>query len=305
MRNRCNLRKKLNPDLSSTQFLTLQNKLKELELKISKSHEDEMMRNESEAIDTIKENSKFFFTFAKNKAKTRSGIGPLSNGTELVEDPQEMCELLRVQYESVFTTPLAMPTSRSLEHLERETLEDIQVELSDFQRAAKTLRNGASAGPDGVPALLIKKLIEVLAEPLKIIWTESMETGVIPGLLKRGRITPIYKGGDKTIASNYRPVTLTSHCIKLYEKIIVEKIAHYLKTNNLYNSGQHGFRGGRSCLTQLIDHQMSILDHLCDGSNVDVVYLDFAKAFDKVDHGVLVEKLSGLGIRENLLIWIT
>ena len=92
------------------------------------------------------------------------------------------------------------------------------MESTDFLRAGKNLRNEASAGPDGIPALLIKGLIAVLAEPLKMIWTESMQTGVIPTRLKMGRITPIYKGGDKTLVGNYRPVTLTSHCIKLYEK---------------------------------------------------------------------------------------
>ena len=305
MRKRCKLRKKMERELNPIQSSTLKNQLKELELKISKSHEDEMMRVEGEAIDAIRDNSKFFFTYAQSKAKTRTGIGPLSNGTELVQDPLEMSELLRVQYESVFTSPLATRPNNILEHLERETLENFHLELSDFHKAAKTLRNGSSAGPDGIPALLIKKLIGVLAEPFKVIWTESMQTGVIPRILKRGKITPIYKGGDRMIASNYRPVTLTSHCIKMYEKIIVQKMTRYLEDNNLYNSGQHGFRGGRSCLTQLIDHQMNILEQLCDRSDIDVVYLDFAKAFDKVDHGVLMEKLSGLGIRGRLLNWIS
>ena len=260
MRKRCKLRKKMERELNPIQSSTLKNQLKELELKISKSHEDEMMRVEGEAIDAIRDNSKFFFTYAQSKAKTRTGIGPLSNGTELVQDPLEMSELLRVQYESVFTSPLATRPNNILEHLERETLENFHLELSDFHKAAKTLRNGSSAGPDGIPALLIKKLIGVLAEPFKVIWTESMQTGVIPRILKRGKITPIYKGGDRMIASNYRPVTLTSHCIKMYEKIIVQKMTRYLEDNNLYNSGQHGFRGGRSCLTQLIDHQMNILE---------------------------------------------
>ena len=166
------------------------------------------------------------------------------------------------------------------------------------------MRNNSSAVPDGVPALLLKKAIQVLAEPLCHIWKESMRLGKIPELLKKGQITPIYKGGNRSKKQNYRGVTLTSHCIKLFEKIIVKKMVDYMETYDLYNKGQHGFRAGRSCLSQLLAHYQEVLETMSNGECVDVVYLDFAKAFDKVDHGVLLEKLRRIGIAGPLLKWI-
>lgn len=93
-----------------------------------------------------------------------------------------------------------------------------------------------------------------------------------------------------------RPSALTSHIIKIMEKIVVKNMTSYLERNRLMNPGQHGFRAGHSCLSQLIEHRENIVESLEKGCNVDVVYLDFEKAFDKVDHGVLLHKLRDLGI---------
>ena len=98
----------------------------------------------------------------------------------------------------------------------------------------------------------------------------------------------------------YRPVSWTSHIIKLYEKVIRTQLIDFLENNSLLNSGQHGFRSGRSCLTQLIDHYDYIMKQMERGKNVDVIYLDFAKAFDKVDFKILLKKLTNLGINGNI-----
>ena len=73
-----------------------------------------------------------------------------------------------------------------------------------------------------------------------------------------------------------------------------------MEKTNAFNEGQHGFRKGRSCLSQLLAHQESLVQDISKGTNLDVIYLDFAKAFDKVDHGLLLHKLRGLGITGNL-----
>ena len=136
------------------------------------------------------------------------------------------------------------------------------------------------------------------------MWKESLRTGVIPTPLKVGTICPIYKGGDRTKPKNYRPVTLTSHVIKIFEKVIVKYLSNYLENNNLFNDQQHGFRNKRSCLSQLLDHFHRIVESLNEGKDVDVVYLDFAKAFDKVDPKILLKKIFKIGIRGKLYQWI-
>ena len=104
--------------------------------------------------------------------------------------------------------------------------------------------------------------------------------------------------------ANYRPVALTSHIIKLFEKIVRKYIVAYMEENDLFNPTQHGFRAGRSCLSQLIAHFDYISQQLEKGHNVDVVYLDFAKAFDKVDFLITMEKLKKLGIAGKIGRWI-
>ena len=131
-----------------------------------------------------------------------------------------------------------------------------------------------------------------------------MDTGHIPQILKTANVIPIHKGGSRGVPKNYRPIALTSHLIKVFEKVLRKRIVEYMERHDLFNPSQHGFRFGRSCLSQLIAHYDCILELLENGGNVDVIYIDFAKAFDKVDFGITLQKLSNLGIRGQVGSWI-
>jgi hypothetical protein len=172
--------------------------------------------------------------------------------------------------------------------------------------AIKELKAESAHGPDGFPSIVLKKCSSTLASPLCILWRKSLNSGYVPCSLKEATITPIFKGGSvsKGYAKNYRPIALTSHLIKIFEKIIRKAIVSYLEEHNYINSNQHGFRAGRSCLSQLLAHYDFIINELEKGNNVDVIYLDFAKAFDKVDHGILLHKLRDLGITGKVGKWI-
>ena len=123
-----------------------------------------------------------------------------------------------------------------------------------------------------------------------------MDSAGIHAPLKTANIVPIHKGGSRGTPKNNRPVALTSHLIKVFEKVVWNHLVSYLKEIDLLNPGQHEFRSVRSCLSQLISHFDSILKILEDNDNVDVLYLDFAKAFDKVDFSVTLRKLKYLGL---------
>ena len=94
------------------------------------------------------------------------------------------------------------------------------------------------------------------------------------------------------------------HIIKIFEKVIRTHLVAHLEHNNLFNPNQHGFRAGRSCLSQLLDHFDNLLDILQTGANADVIYLDYSKAFDKVDFNIVLAKLLDLGICGNVYDWI-
>ncbi|XP_076067684.1 uncharacterized protein LOC143040475 [Oratosquilla oratoria] len=115
--------------------------------------------------------------------------------------------------------------------------------------------------------------------------------------------SPIYKGGDRTLPKNYRPVGLTSHIVKVMERCVRDKLFTHLEENNPIKENQHSFRKVRSCLSNLLAHYDWLLRNLSEGKNVDVVFLDFAKVFDKVDHGVL-HKARDLGISGKLGVWL-
>ena len=106
------------------------------------------------------------------------------------------------------------------------------------------------------------------------------------------------------LPANYRPVSLTSHIIKIFERLLRKRLVSYLEANELLCNNQHGFRSGRSCLTQLLHHFDDILENLMNNADLDSIYLDYAKAFDKVDHALLIKKLERYGINPKVVNWI-
>ncbi|KAK3872353.1 hypothetical protein Pcinc_022570 [Petrolisthes cinctipes] len=186
-----------------------------------------------------------------------------------------------------------------------QQLRNITINTTDIIDAIKTLSNNSAAGPDHIPAIFLKRCGGMVAKPLLIFYQNSLATGIVPQLLRSAKITPVFKGGSRDEAKNYRPIALTSHIIKVLEKIITKKITTYLEDSNKMNDGQHGFRRGRSCLSQLLAHYDRLITSLELNTMIDVVYLDFSKAFDKVDHGVLLHKLRNLGISGQLGLWVS
>ena len=133
---------------------------------------------------------------------------------------------------------------------------------------------------------------------------KSIDEGMIPDVLKLAYITPIHKGGSRQKPEQYRPVSLTSHLMKVFERVIKKKIIKHLIEKQKLNDGQHGFVPGRSTQTQLLCHYNDIYEALTEGKRLDTVFLDFAKAFDKVDHTILLEKVKKHGIGGKIGRWI-
>ena len=127
-----------------------------------------------------------------------------------------------------------------------------------------------------------------LASLLLIVFTHSLSYGVGPPSFKLAAITPVFKSGNMTAPSNYRPILLTSIISKVLERIIWKQESSFIDKKGCLNSTQHRFRSGRSCLSALLSVFDDIMHMLEDGGSVDMVYLDFSKAFDKVDHGILL-----------------
>ena len=127
----------------------------------------------------------------------------------------------------------------------------------------------------------------------------------VPSDLKKALIKPIKKPKKpRSDPASFRPVSLTSGISKILERIIKPQIQDYLEENNLLCNSQHGFRARRSCISQLLDHYNEVLSDLENGKIAEVVYLDFAKAFDSVDHMILTKEIKKIGITGEAGLWI-
>ena len=131
-----------------------------------------------------------------------------------------------------------------------------------------------------------------------------MAEGKIPEDWKRANIVPIFKSGCRNKPENFRPVSLTSQVCKLFESLMRDDMVNHLESNGLLNISQHGFRKGMSCLINLLSFLEEVTEGLDAKNSIDVVYLDFAKAFDKVPHKRLINKVRSFGIGGVLLRWI-
>ena len=306
MRRRTKIKKQMKQNkIPKRRRTKLKHELIEIEMALQSDYCSQRKKQEEQAVSAIKTNSKHFFSYAKKFSTTRQGIGPLTGpNSEPVSCPQKMAEMLSNQYASVWTTPSDTLTNNINNNPQTPTLADIDFTPENLEEAIDELTNNASPGPDKYPAILLKRCKTCLSYPLFLIWRKSVDTTEINHHQKSANIIPIYKGGNKGIPKNYRPIALTSHLIKIFEKVVRNAIVSYLEKYNLFNTTQHGFRFGRSCLSQLLAHYDRITKLMEEGHDVDIIYVDFAKAFDKVDINITMNKIQALGINGRLAEWI-
>ena len=183
-------------------------------------------------------------------------------------------------------------------------LAHICVTKESIKKKLMQLKISKAPGPDHLHPRLLKELNEEISLPLEKIFNQSLKQGYLPKIWKVGEISAIFKKGNRRIAGNYRPVSLTSIVCKILETLVREKIIQHMRENNLFSKHQYGFIDRRSTTLQLLyilDEWTKILD---EGGTVDIVYMDFMKAFDKVPHERLLSKLSAYGIGGEVLAWI-
>ena len=308
MKKRAKLKKRLK---SCNRPEIIQNLISSIESDILCSHKNERLHEEELAVSRIKTDSNFFFRFAKKFSITKQDIGPFYDGAgDLITDKSEISQLLLEQFSSVFSTPstdekVTDPDSFFTYNIDgKPLLTDIIIDDEHIVSAVKEMSVSSSAGPDGLPSSFLKNCLPVLIKPLKILLRKSLDSGDIPAIFKRAAIVPIFKGGDRTCPANYRPISLTPVLMKLFERIIRKQVISFLVVNKLLNPSQHGFRENRSCLSALLDVYDNLLFMLAENPCIiDMIYLDFSKAFDKVDFGILFHKMKDMGITGKLGIW--
>ena len=301
------LEKKLqSPKCRDRDASTINDQLQELNTTIL-AREKELKDEEEERITSrIKENSKAFYSYVNRNRNVKSKIGPLKCGVNTyTSDSKKMAEILNKQYESMFSYILDTYPTMYNQPIQVPALQDIEFTRDDLIAKMKKISPSSASGLDEFPAYLLKNYAEELSVPLLIIWRRSLDSGLMPEGTLKSIITPIYKNsGAKSDPANYRPVALTSQLTKLFERVLHSAIMDHLISHNLLNDSQHGFCPGRGTLSQLLYYYNSVLTELESNDQVDAIYLDFSKAFDKVDHQILLQKLEYHGISGKILTWI-
>jgi hypothetical protein len=251
---------------------------------------------------------KKFWAYIKHKNKGSSGVAPLREGDTTHTDTQTKATILNRQFSSVFSCkqPLSLRqrASEVAGHQSTPVMAAFNISSSGVEKILLKLNPNKAAGPDAISPRVLKMTASVLAEPLAIIFQKSLDDGIIPSEWKKAFVTPIFKKGDKATPSNYRPVSLTCMACKIMEHIMVSHLMKHAKTNNILYDLQHGFREKRSCETQLIGFVDDIYKNMNTKKQTDIIIMDFAKAFDKVEHNRLCHKLHTYGVCDKYNTWI-
>ena len=168
----------------------------------------------------------------------------------------------------------------------------------------KELKPDQTPGADNIYPVVLQQLAGVLCEPLSKLFRKSLGTKQVPEDWKNANVTPLFKEGLRGLAENYRPVSLTCICSKVLESILRDAIVEHLKSYKLIKDSQHGFIQGKSCLTNLLLFREKVTGFIDEGYPVDVLYLGFSKAFDKVPHERLLLKMRAHGIGIQIAEWV-
>ncbi|XP_065664613.1 uncharacterized protein LOC136086256 [Hydra vulgaris] len=159
-------------------------------------------------------------------------------------------------------------------------------------------------GFDGIHPRVLKYCAAGFATPLTVIFSELLEAGEVPFQWKKAEITPIFKKGCKSNPLNYRPISRTSVPCKVMESLVHRHITDHLNKNKLISSAQDGFQKRKGCVTNLLETYDILTVAARKGYPTDIIFTDFAKAFDKVPHRRLLHKLKSYGVYDNLYKWI-
>lgn len=257
-------------------------------------------------ISTIEQNitsdPKNFWSYVQSKKNSTRIPGKVTgSNNETLDTPQDIVNGFSEYFNSVYLPKSQITPNHS--HSNFPSIEVKHINESEIIQATKRLKNKMTAGDDQIPSFLVKDCAHALVKPLSILFNLSLQSSSFPNRWKIARLCPILKTGDPSILSNYRPIAIISNLSKVFEISIYSQL--YPQVKNCISPFQHGFTENRSTITNLAYFTQFVSESLDEQSQVDVVYTDFSKAFDKLDHSIIIEKLTNIGVLDSLAVFFT
>lgn len=258
---------------------------------------------------SVKDNPKVFWKYVNSKTKTKKGIGDIhildSTQTKItITNNQDKADVFSNYFASVFTNEPVHNIPEIQWIMPENSMPNVQFDTQSISKKLDHLNVNKSCGPDNLHPRILKELSPIICDTLKVIYENSLNTGLLPSDWKTSNISVIHKKGPKHNVENYRPISLTCIACKIMESIIRDHLVQYFSDNNLFSNYQYGFIKGRSATLQLLNILDDWTSALDSGKQVEIIYTDFAKAFDKVPHQRMLVKLRGYGLDSKLISWI-
>ncbi|MCP3930316.1 MAG: hypothetical protein GY705_14575 [Bacteroidetes bacterium] len=249
--------------------------------------------------------NKKMWSYVKSKRQEHVSIPDVKDeSNSLTSDPSKKAEIIHKQFDSVFSDPSPKINANFEKKDELPTMPDILVHQPGILKLLENINPNKAVGPDQIPGKFLKICAYEMSFVYTILFQASLDQGSVPSDWKEANIMPLFKKGDRSLAENYRPISLTSISCKLLEHVVHSNIMCHFDKYNVLDDAQHGFRKKRSCVSQLIVTLNDFANCLKNSQQIDAILLDFSKAFDKVDHEGLILKLQHLGIRNSLFLLI-
>lgn len=227
----------------------------------------------------------------------------MTYGSSSASGPKNICELMTSHFKSVYAPQFSTPPSST--PLSHPTLLPLSSEVSpcDILKILNQLDISKGAGPDGIPPLFFKSTADLICVPLSILFQKSLDSGTFPIEWKKSFIVPIHKSGSRTDVTNYRGISILSCISKIFEQTVLLLISDSLVAT--LDPRQHAYMEGKSTVTNLTSYVSQIIDYIHKGHTVDAIYTDFSKAFDRLCHFKLIEKLRSKGVDTQYLDWFS
>ena len=245
--------------------------------------------------------TKKFWSYVKATSNNTRIPELINLGEVFRTDHKEQAELFNIHFKGQFSD--ASHYNIPVNHFDPNDEWHIDFSSSRIQTILRNLNPNKAIGPDKIHGMVLKNCSQSLALPLSILFRKSYSLGTLPSEWKLAHVVPVHKKGSKADAENYRPISLTSLVVKVMERIVRDDLM--ARCHHLVDNRQHGFLPEKSCSTQLTQFCDSLALSLNKNIRADVVYFDFAKAFDSVNHDLILNKLKhSFGIDGRLLEFI-